>query len=528
MSLKKWHKALISYGFPLLVLLIVWYITLIPLSFQSLEFWFCLFTYIAASTVIWLILNGREGTGVFKFSSALIAMGIVVIIIGSVSGSAIFRSKGYANILTYAEGDFEEDLTNKDPANIPTIDRDMAERLGSRKIGEVLNLVSQFDVSNEYTQIAYQGKSVRVSPLQYVGFFRWLTNRSEGIPYYITVDMVSGESELVDLKENIRYSHSGFFNDDINRHIFLHYPTVLFENPAFELDEEGNPYYIAPIIKKRFSFLGPTDVIGAFVVDATNGDIKKYDLKDIPDWVDRVYPADMVMRHINYNGMYQNGFLNSLITKKGVIQNAEGYNYIVLNDDLYLYTGLTSVVSDESNIGFTLVNSRTKEAKRYNLSTATEWSAMESAQGSVQEKGYISTFPLLFRMEGRPVYLLSLKDEAGLIKLYAFVDATNYQKVGISNSLVGAWNNFTGGVISSPSGEEVEPSVEKQSISGKIATIAEVVLDGETTYFFTLEGSDEVIYTVKVSVNKQLPFIQAGDTVKIEVSGTEVIRFIKE
>lgn len=287
-----------------------------PFIFQSLGFWFCLFSYIAVSTVLWMILNGREGTKTFKISSALIAIGIVVIIIGSISGSAIFRSRGYANILTYAEGDFEADLTIKEPSNIPTIDREMAGRLGSRKIGEVLNLVSQFDVSSEYTQIAYQGKSVRVSPLQYVGFFRWLTNRSEGIPHYITVDMVSGESELVNLKENIRYSHSGFFNDDINRHIFLHYPTTLFENPAFELDEEGNPYYIAPILQKKFSFLGPTDVVGAFVVDATNGDINRYDLKDIPDWVDRVYPADMAMRHINYNGMYQNGFLNSMITKE--------------------------------------------------------------------------------------------------------------------------------------------------------------------------------------------------------------------
>lgn len=527
MSLKKWHKVLISYGFPLLALLIVWYITLIPLSFQSLGFWFCLFSYIAVSTMIWIVLNGREGTKVLKLSSALIAICIVAVIIGTVTGSALFRSRGYASILTYTEGDFEKDLTMKDPTTIPTIDREMAERLGSRKIGEVLNLVSQFDLGNEYTQIAYKGSSVRVSPLHYVGFFRWLTNRSEGIPHYVTVDMVSGEAELVDLKDNIRYSHSGFFNDDINRHIFLHYPTVLFENPAFELDEEGNPYYIAPIIKKRFSFLGPSDVVGAFVVDATNGDIIKYDLKDIPDWVDRVYPADMVMRHINFNGMYQNGFLNSLITKKGVIQNAEGYNYIVLNDDLYLYTGLTSVASDESNIGFTLVNSRTKEAKRYNLSTATEWSAMESAQGSVQEKGYISTFPLLFRMEGKPVYQLSLKDEAGLIKLYAFVDATNYQKVGIASSLSAAWSNFTGGLVASPEDEEA-PSVETVSVSGKIATIASAVVGGETTYFFTLEGDDQAIYTAKVSINKELPFIQAGDLVKIETAGSQVLSLIKE
>ena len=176
--------------------------------------------------------------------------------------------------------------------------------------------------------------------------------------------------------------------------------------------------------------MGPKEVVGIFVVDASSGDITRYSVADVPDWVDRVFPANMVMTQINYNGQYQGGYLNSVISKKGVIQNAQGYNYIVLNDDLYLYTGLTSVAADESNIGFVLVNSRTKESKRYNISTATEWSAMESAQGSVQEKGYISTFPLLFNMENKPVYQLSLKDDAGLIKMYAFVNATNYQKVG--------------------------------------------------------------------------------------------------
>ncbi|MFZ2582527.1 MAG: hypothetical protein WAX00_00695, partial [Trichococcus flocculiformis] len=203
---------------------------------------------------------------------------------------------------------------------------------------------------------------------------------------------------------------------------------------------------------------------------------------------------------------------------------------IVLNDDLYLYTGLTSVAADESNIGFVLVNSRTKESKRYNISTATEWSAMESAQGSVQEKGYISTFPLLFNMENKPVYQLSLKDDAGLIKMYAFVNATNYQKVGTGNSLAAAWSAYTGGVVSAPddADEESEEVVETETISGAITAMESVVIDGETTYYFTLEGDAETIYIAKVSIDKQLPFIKAGDSVTIEVDGARVVSIIKQ
>ena len=472
------------------------------------------------------VLNRTQANKVNKITGGIIAVSLLLIIGGMAFGSQVLRSKDYASLISYTEGDFAEDLTVTDPAQIPTIDRDMAERLGSRKLGEMLNLVSQFDVSTEYTQIAYNGKSVRVSPLQYVNFFRWLNNRKEGIPHYVTVDMVTGESDLVDLEKNIHYSHSGFFGDDITRHIFFHHPTVMFENPVFELDEEGNPYYIAPIVKRQFSFMGPKEVIGVFVVDASSGEITRYDKENVPDWVDRVFPADMLMTQINYNGQYQSGFLNSVISKKGVIQNAGGYNYIVLDNDLYLYTGMTSVASDESNIGFVLVNSRTKEAKRYNVSTATEWSAMESAQGSVQEKGYTSTFPLLFNMENKPVYLLSLKDDAGLIKMYAFVNATNYQKVGVGNSLTAAWNAYTGGVTDTTT-DEAEEVVETETVTGTIAAMESVVIDGETTYYFTLQDDAETIYIAKVSINKQLPFIKAGDNVTLEVDGSRVVSITK-
>ena len=289
-----------------------------------------------------------------------------------------------------------------------------------------------------------------------------------------------------------------------------------------ELDDEGTPYYVAPIAKRQFSFLGPKDIVGAFVVNATNGEIVRYDLEDIPDWVDRVFPADMVMNQINYNGQYRNGFWNSLVTKRGVIQNAEGYNYIVMDDDLYLYTGLTSVASDESNIGFVLVNSRTKESHRYNISTATEWSAMDSAEGSVQEKDYTSTFPLLFNMNGKPVYQLSLKDSAGLIKLYAFVDALNYQKVGIGNTLNQAWQSYNGGEVTIT---DENPILEGDitTVNGAVDLLQSVVIGGETIYYMTIVGDTESIYTIPVSLNQALPFLKTGDEVILEIQQEEVI-----
>lgn len=524
---KGWKNLAIAYGLPLVALMVYWYFSLTPLTFQSLEFWFNFIIYFVVSTGLSYLLDARKDSKILKVNSAIIGLGIVTLLVSLVIGLPIFRSKSYANLITYQEGDFSEDMAVTNPSDIPTIDRDMAERLGSRKIGEVLDLVSQFNVSTEFTQIAYQGDSVRVSPLEYVNVWRWFSNRSEGIPHYVMVDMVTGEADLIDLEENIRYSHSGFLNDDIKRHIFLRYPTTLFEEPVFEIDEEGHPYYVAPIVKRQFSLLGPKNVVGAFVVDAATGEINRYKLEDIPEWADRIFPAEMVMAQINYNGQFQSGFWNSMITKRGVIQNAEGYNYIVIDDDLYLYTGLTSVASDESNIGFVLVNSRTKESQRYNISTATEWSAMDSAEGSVQEKDYRSTFPLLFNMNGKPVYQLSLKDSAGLIKLYAFVDALNYQRVGIGNSLNLAWQAYNGGEVVIT---DEDPILEGEitTVSGAVDLLQAVVVNGETVYYLTLEGSETDIYTVPVSLDKGLPFLESGTEISLELQQGSVISVVIE
>lgn len=525
--IKGWKNIAISFGLPLIGFIVYWYFSLTPLTFQSLEFWMNVFLYLAVSAFISYTLDARRDMKVLKINGVIAAIGILVLVVSLVVGMPFFRSKSYANLITHDTGVFEEDMAITNPSEIPTIDRDMAERLGSRKIGEVLDLVSQFNVANEFTQIAYRGDSVRISPLEYVNVWRWFSNRSEGIPHYVMVDMVTGDADLVDLEENIRYSHSGFLNDDITRHIFLKHPTTLFERPVFELDEEGHPYYVAPIVKRQFSYLGPKDVVGAFVVDAVSGEINRYGLDDMPKWVDRVFPADLIMAQVNYNGQFQDGFWNSIITKRGVIQNAKGYNYIVLDNDLYLYTGLTSVASDESNVGFLLVNSRTKESNRYDISTATEWSAMDSAEGSVQEKEYTSTFPLLFNMNGKPVYQLSLKDSAGLIKLYAFVDGLNYQRVGIGNSLQLAWQSYNGGEVVIDD-DEVVLEGDITTISGKVSLLQAVVVNGETVYYFTLDGNNEEIYTIPVSISRELAFLKTGDMVTIEMQSDMPIGIVIE
>lgn len=241
----------------------------------------------------------------------------------------------------------------------------------------------------------------------------------------------------------------------------------------------------------------------------------------MPSWVDRVYSADLILHQLEMRGHYSGGYFNSLFAKNGVTQPTAGYNYLPMNDDLYLYTGITSVVADESNIGFVLVNMRTKESTMYPLTAAEEFSAMRSAEGSVQETEYTATFPLLINIGGRPMYILTLKDNGGLIKEYALVDAQNYQNVITASNVNTLMQNYA---LENPVDETaILEATDLEELEGQIEDIQAVVADGETVYYFMLDGT---VYTAELALNKQLPFVESGDSVIFKAAENgQVIEF---
>ena len=192
---------------------------------------------------------------------------------------------------------------------------------------------------------------------------------------------------------------------------------MMFDTPVFEIDDEGTPYWVCARIVKTIGLFGGTDIKGAVLVNAITGESKYYE--EVPSWVDRVYNSDLIMQQYDYYGSYHNGFLNSIFGQRDVTQTTDGYNYIAIGDDVYMYTGVTSVTSDESNIGFILSNQRTKETHFYSIAGATENSARGSAQSKVQQMNYTATFPLLLNIADQPTYFMSLKGADGLVKMYA-------------------------------------------------------------------------------------------------------------
>ena len=288
----------------------------------------------------------------------------------------------------------EEDFSNYQATldNVPVLDKNSALLIANRELGTLIDVVSQFEIDDS-EQITVKGNPIRVSMLQYGGFFKWLNNKNTGTPGYIKVDMRTQDAELVRVDGGIKYSHSEYFGRDLSRYLRFNFPTVIFDEVTLELDEDGHPYWLAPIVDYTIGLFGGKDINGAVTVDAVTGEIESYGVGSIPEWLDNIYPSYLITEQFDNYGKYQSGFWNSLIGQRGVRVTTNGYNYIPLADDNWIYTGITSAGRDQSNVGFILVNKRTKETIYYPVSGAEEFSAMASAEGVVQHLGYASTFP---------------------------------------------------------------------------------------------------------------------------------------
>ena len=470
----------------------------------------------------------------FRFSIVpyILPIALTVIIIGAgIIGSTMFNATSYAKILKVDDSDFTADLSESvETDSIALMDTASARMLGDREIGALSDVVSQFDVSNDYIQIDYNGKPVKVSALEYAGFFKWMNNK-EGVKGYVTVDPVSMSASF-EKSEGMKYIPSAYFLEDAKRHIWLEYPTLMTENLHFEIDESGKPYYVASIVDKTISLFGGKTVSGCIVLDPVSGETVRYDVADIPRWIDVVFHGDLICEQYNWYGMYQNGFMNSLFAKKGCKQvttysseddssdetPVSDYGYVAKDGDIWIYTGVTSVNGDSSNIGFLLANERTGESRYYAIAGADEKSAMAAAEGEVQEKGYQASFPSLINVEGNPTYIMVLKDSGGLVKLYAAVNVEQYNIVTTAATQAECIAKYKAMLGIS---EVQTPTDEAKNVTVTIASVKYIDIDGNT-YIYLIDTENN-IFKAKASEHENMLLLEAGDTVELSCSGSKIL-----
>ena len=313
----------------------------------------------------------------------------------------------------------------------------------------------------------------------------------------------------------MKYTTSDHFNRNIYRHLRFAYPTYIFNELSFEVDEEGVPYWICPVRKYNIGLFGGATVERVVLCNAITGEMEDYKIEDVPQWIDRAYSADLLISLYDYYGTLKHGFLNSVLGQKDCLETTDGYNYLAVDDDVWVYTGVTSITGDQSNVGFVLMNQRTMETKFYEIEGATETSAMSSAEGQVQNLKYSATFPLLLNLSGEPTYFIALKDDAGLVKKYAMVNVQKYQIVALGDTVSECEESYTNLMYKNGIKTEAKDTRTVESIKGKITKIAQGVVDGNSHYYLMLEGSDEIF---DVSVVDFIDIIRynVGDEVTVE------------
>lgn len=504
----------------IILLGLYYYIALPAVNIHSTEFWVFLGVLVLLVAALFIRKKKlsryelKESKGL-KVILGIFAAVVIVYLAGALLSSPVVNAKKYQQLMTVETGEFTTDIEELSFDQIPLLDRDSATLLGNREMGSMVDMVSQFEVDDLYSQINYQDRPVRVSPLKYASIIKWLTNNGEGIPAYMKIDMATQDTELVKLDEGMKYTASDHFNRNIYRHLRFRYPTYIFNDLSFEVDEEGTPYWICPVKKYNIGLFGGVTIGRVVLCNAITGETEDYAVEDAPQWIDRAYSADLLVELYDYHGTLQHGFLNSVFGQKDCLVTTDGYNYLAVDDDVWVYTGVTSITGDQSNVGFVLMNQRTMETRFYEVEGATEQSAMDSAEGQVQNLHYTATFPLLLNISGEPTYFIALKDDAGLVKMYAMVNVQKYQIVATGDTVSQCEEQYTTLMYENGIKEVEEDTREILTAEGKITKIAQGVVDGNSHYYIMIDGSDGIF---DVSVVDYIDVIRfdVGDEVTIE------------
>lgn len=460
----------------------------------------------------------------FKIAIGILAIAVVL---PTLASTPIIRAKAYRNLLgTVKESEFTKDVSPVNVNEIRIVDEEMAMKLGDKKLGEVPAIGSVSKLGKFHIQKVGE-KLYWVAPLVHRDFIKWVTNMG-GTNGYVMVSANDPQDVKLVQKANgedvkIVYQPDAYILQDLHRHVYIKGGMSRgMADYTLEIDDNGKPFWVVSLYEHKVGF-GGANVNGTAIVDAKTGETKFYSIKDTPEWVDRIQPEEFVIDQINSWGVYVNGFINSVISEKGVLKATEGTSLVYGEDDKsYWYTGITSAGGDESTIGFMLVDSRTKEAKLYKQPGATEMAAMKSAEGSVQEKNYEATFPVMYNILGQPTYVSSLKDKAGLVKRVVFVSVEDYNIVGVGRDKAEAMKNYKDALESGGSGLEIDESDEfDKELEGTVKRIAADTKNGNTIYYLTLDTDDGNIFYATSKISKELPLTKEGDKIKITFSKDE-------
>ena len=521
-------KYLKSYGIAFIIVAIYSFVKLpvLRLDFTS-GFTTLILFFVLAGIIDMMLDRGAKASKLAKnnFIIALILL-VLVIVVPFFITTPILHASAYKNLIgEVIESEFTEDVSPVNVNDIRIVDEGMAMKLGEKKIGEIPAIGSVSQLGTFHIQ-SVNGELYWVAPLVHRDIIKWITNL-DGTDGYVMVSATDPQDvrlvQSLDGKPiKIKYQPEAYFLQDLHRYLYLkgivNYGMTEF---TLEIDDNGRPYWVVTLYDHKVGFSG-SDAVGVAILDAQTGDLNVYDIENTPKWVDRIQPESLVINQIKDWGLYVKGFINSVFSEEGVLVPTEGASLVYGNDGKsYWYTGITSSGGDESTVGFMLVDSRTKEAKLYMQTGATETAAMTSAEGKVQEKNYEATFPVMYNIYGTPTYVCALKDKAGLVKSVAFISVEDYSVLGVGDNKKEALAAYKDALESD--GEDLKFETDKDDVvlNDKIQRISADVQGGATTYYFTLQDNSKFIFKGTSKVSNELPLTNVGDNVVVTYTKTD-------
>lgn len=448
-----------------------------------------------------------------KYIISGIGVGVLYVVVLAVFSPLIMPKEHRDLIGNVEEVEFSSQIEHIDLKQLPTIDKQLAAKLADKKLGEIPSLGSQVTIG-DLTLQSVAGQLYYVAPLEHSSLFKWLTN-NEGTKGYIKVSATNQNdvqliTELNGQPIHLKYLESSYLFSDLDRAAYLRDMRAGHTDYTFELDDEGNPYWV---ITRYDNAIGLTEQksIGVLIIDAQTGESNIYDIENTPQWVDRIQPAGYINNYLNKWGELVHGVFN--FSDKDKLKTTQGMNIIFNDDKCYYYTGITSVGNDEGLVGFTLTDTRTGETTMYKTSGATEVASMQSAEGKVQQFGYSATFPYLINIQSEPTYFMTLKDSNGLVKQYAMVNVKNYSTVAVGDSLQTTLNRYIEALTNT--NISLEGSNSEEVLEGEVERIGLVLKEGSSIYDIKIKGSDN-IFSVSTESSREVALTKVGDKVSLK------------
>jgi len=508
------------------VVIVFAYMPVLNVRFVSLPF------VLMVLVVLWILLNAfssiqQLGQQPQQFSKIkglkipVILLGVLflyITVVPTVTSWALLRTEKYRSLIGTIENgkDLSQNMLPISLDKIRVVDQSLAEILGDKVLGSQSALGSQV-YPGEYNIQKVGDDLYWVAPLLHSGFFKWINNL-QGTNGYIMVNACNERDvklvqDINGQKVYVKYQPEGYLFQNLARYIYFNgYWNCGTTDYSFEIDDAGMPYWVITKYKKTIGFAGE-EAEAVVVLNAQTGEIKEYAIGAAPVWVDRIQPAPFVETQLNNWGEYVHGYWN--FSNKDKLQITEKMSLVYGNDNqAYWYTGLTSVGADESTVGFVLVNTRTKKAVWYKQSGATEFAAQNSAIGKVQEKRFSATLPIPYNINNIPTYVMSLKDNGGLVKMYAMVAIEDYTIVGVGNTMRETLMAYKNAFNSTGNKISAKSKTEKEIIQSVILRINSDVKNGNSFYYFTVKSIQKV-FIGSSQISNDFPITEIGDSVAI-------------